>query len=147
MVNASTPRGRRALALHSAIAIGFLVALAEACGQTSGTGAGTYEGGLPVQGGNSSGTPAPLDDSGGSAGEPSGDAGAPAAASGAGTGQGQEGDAGTTPAPTDASTRGSPDSGPTVVSCPATVLQPGDSNGSLISGGTMRTYILHVPTG
>ncbi len=140
-------RTRKGLALQFAIAVGFLVSLAAACGQTSGTSTGAYEGGVPGQGGNSSGTPAPSEDSGGSAGEPSDDAGSPAAASGAANTPTPEGDAGTTPAPMDASKSPGPDSGPTVVSCPTTILQPGDSNGSLMSGGATRTYILHVPTG
>jgi polyhydroxybutyrate depolymerase len=146
MVNASTLRARKAVALKAALAIGCLLALGEACSQTSGTGASAYDGGPPIQGGNSGGTTARFDDSGGSGSEPSNDAGTPAAASDSGSTKGPEGDTGTPPA-IDASTSANPDSGPTVVTCPTTALQPGDSNGSVMSGGAMRTYILHVPTG
>jgi polyhydroxybutyrate depolymerase len=144
MVNASMIRARKALAFPSALAFGGLVALGEACSQSSGTGASTSGGGLPAQSGNSSGT---IDNGGGSGSEPSNDSGTPAASSGSGSTQGPEGDAGTRPARMDAATNASLDSGPTVVTCPTAALQPGDSNGSLSSGGTMRTYILHVQTG
>jgi polyhydroxybutyrate depolymerase len=141
MVNASTPRARQALALRSALALGCLVAMGEACSQTPGTGASAYDGGE-----SSSGATSRSDDGGGGVNEPTEDGGAPAAASGSGSTQGPEGDAGPPPA-MDASTSANPDSGPTVVTCPTTALQPGDSSGSLMSGGAMRTYILHVPTG
>jgi polyhydroxybutyrate depolymerase len=65
--------------------------------------------------------------------------------SGSGSGQGQQGDGQTTPT-TDASGT-SAAGGTTVVACPSTVLRPGDSNESLQIGGTMRSYILHVPPG
>ena len=138
MVNASTPPARKALALKSALAVGCVVALGEACGTTSGTGASAYDGGPPTRSGSSSGATSRSDDSGAGVGEPTDDGGAP---SGSGGTKGPEGDAGTPPGPAEASTNASPDSGPTVVTCPTTVLQPGDSNGSLMSGGAMRTYI------
>ena len=94
----------------------------------------------------SSGTPNAPEDSGQNVTEPpeNGDASPVANDSG-----GAEGDATMTTTPTaDGSTTPSTDGGgPTIVTCPTTVLQPGDSNGSLQVGGTARTYILHVPTG
>ena len=99
MVNGSTPRAAKARAPQSVPVVGYLVALAEACSQTPGTGASKYDRGPAVQGGNSSDTTARFDDRGGS-GEASDDAGAPAAASGSATTQGPESHAGRMPAPT-----------------------------------------------
>ena len=37
--------------------------------------------------------------------------------------------------------------GGSAVQCPATVAKPGDSNESVVVGGTTRTFVRHVPTG
>ena len=151
----------RARAIQSASIVVIVVALASAaCGQSSGIDA-SPDGG--AQSGNSSGSPGGTSDASDSNGERASapaNEGAPAAASDSGSTQGTISDAGTTAETTagttaettpgttpDASTQTSTDSGPTVVTCPSTVLQAGDSNESLMSGGMMRTYVLHVPTG
>ena len=60
---------------------------------------------------------------------------------------GSSGTGGAAVMPTDAGTEPAPDAGKQdeVVTCPTTVMPPGDSNGSVMVGGTMREYILHVP--
>ena len=145
-------------AIQSASVVGFVVAFASAaCGQSSGIGASSPEAG--AQSGNSSGSPGGMSDGSandrGSGSAPANDGAPPAAASDSSSTQGTVGDAGTTRGTTpdastdasDASAHTSMDSGPTVVTCPSTVLQPGDSSESVMSGGMMRTYVLHVPTG
>jgi polyhydroxybutyrate depolymerase len=95
--------------------------------------AGAAEGGLAPQDETSS----EPDESGAGEGEVVDDAGAPAIGN----------DSGATRPKTDASTGVTPEGGSTVVTCPTTILKPGDSNASLQVGGTMRSYIVHVPTG
>ncbi len=129
-----------------AVVVGCLLGLVAACGQTAGGGASPNEAGAPIRGGTSSGIPGASDDSGGNGSELLYDAGTPAVGSDSG-GQ-EQGDGTTTTMPTTVGSTGtSAETGPTVVTCPTTVLKPGDSNGSLQSGGTTRTYVLHVPTG
>lgn len=140
----------RSLLIPRVAGIGCLLALAAGCG-SSGTGGGPNpsSGSGASPGMQSSGTPSAPEDSGQSVTEPSEDAaGAAPMANDSG---GPKGDATMTTSPTpmaDGSTTPSAEGGgPTVVTCPTTVLQPGDSNGSLQVGATTRTYILHVPTG
>ncbi len=109
-----------------------------ACGQTAGVGGGAYSEGGAVQGQSDSGASGASMNGDGDGGDVP-----PAAAgdSGARTPTGPT-------ATNDASTGGATEGGaPVVVTCPTDVSQPGDSNGSLQSGGTTRSYILHVPTG
>ena len=147
--SASTSRAVRVRAVVSALAVGCLLAVAGAAcsSKTSDAGAGPSEGGVPASSGSSSGISSGSNQGAESGGTPSEDAGTPAATSGSGGTQGPEGDAGTPATSTDASAHASPEAGPVVVTCPTTVLQPGDSSGSLMSGGAMRTYVLHVPKG
>ncbi len=145
---AASPEHRtRAFFLRVACAVSSVLALAAGCASTSSGGANpSSDSGLPL--GSESGIPSASGDGGGSGREPGNDAGTPAAGSDSG-GQEPEGEGSTTTAPpTDGSTSTITEGGqPTVVTCPTTVLKPGDSNGSMQFGGTTRTYILHVPTG
>jgi polyhydroxybutyrate depolymerase len=136
-------RQARTIVFPSALAVGCLLALAAACGQT--VGVSTPEGGVPLGGGSSTGNSSASGDGGGSGSAALDDAGAPAVGSGSGSRQGPQGDGQTTPTPS--ASGASPESGSTAVTCPTTVLHPGDSNESLQIGGTMRSYILHVPPG
>jgi polyhydroxybutyrate depolymerase len=132
------------------LALSVVTGGAGACGSSSGgSGAG-------VTGGQSSGASS---SSGSGAGASSGTASGGGASSGGETGQpgddlgsaGDGGDAGgrRQAASADAGKTKPADGGgsATVVTCPATALKPGDTNASVMVGGVMRNYILHVPTG
>ena len=123
--------------MRTATLLGWLLAFS-ACGQTAGVGGDPHGEGGAAAGQSDSGASGPSM-------KTDGDGGELAAAADSG------GRVPTEPATTkDASTSGSgaTDGGPpAVVTCPTAVSQPGDTNGSLQSGGTTRTYILHVPTG
>ncbi len=123
----------RAIFIRGALAIGCSLALASACG-------GQNPGISPDDAGAASrdGTSSPPDDGGAGGGEPlDDDAGTPVVGT----------DSSAPRRKADASTGATPEGGPTVVTCPTVALKPGDSSASLQVGGTMRSYILHVPTG
>ncbi len=142
----SVTRVRKARAV--AFAVGGLLPFAAGCSSTSAANANLPSDSGAHQGASSSGigSSGTSEDDGQATSEPLDDAGAPAVGSDA-EGQEPEGDGASTTPTTDGSTSSSEGGHPTVVTCPTTALKPGDSNGSLSSGGTTRTYILHVPTG
>ena len=99
-------------------------------------------GGTAVGSGGAAGV-APAAGSGGMTAMPTGGVGATAGSAAGGSSGSSAGTGGASGAGAGAGEGGSD----APVTCPATALEPGDSNGSIDIGGTMRDYILHVPPG
>ena len=145
----STTRARHArTTIPPAIGVGCLLALSAGCSTASTGGAVNPPlDGATSQGPSQSGTSGATSGSPGGSGESRAGAGAPAVGSDSGA-QGADATTTTQPAIDGSSTETVPEGGPpTVVTCPTTALQPGDSNASIQVGGVMRNYILHVGTG